>query len=130
MRILNALPRFAGGEKADHFVFSASDGKRAVQGFGRVKDRIDALMVAELGEIKPWVVHDLRRVVRTNLAKLQVPDSIAELVIGHGSNQLQRTYDLYQREPEMRKALELWTGHVRDITTPPPANVRKLRKVG
>ena len=128
MRILRDVPRFEGGDKEDHFIFSAANGKRPVQGFGRVKDKVDGLMAAELGEVKPWVMHDLRRVVRTGLAKLRISDIVAEMVIGHGSSQLQRTYDLYQREPEMREALELWAGRVRDITTPPPANVRKLKR--
>ena len=124
MQILNDLPRFKGGD----YLFSASNGERPVQGFGRVKDRIDAAMIAELGEVKPWVVHDLRRVVRTGLAKLRISDIVAEMVIGHGSSQLQRTYDLYQREPEMREALDLWAAKLRDIVTPPPDNVVRLKK--
>jgi integrase len=121
VEMLRALPRFTKGD----YVFTASDGERPVSGFGRIKDRIDALM----GTDKPWVVHDLRRVVRTGLASLHVSDIVAERVLGHGhSDELKRTYDLYTYEDEMRAALEQWAGRVRDITKPPPANVRKLKR--
>ena len=59
------------------------------------------------------MVHDLRRVVRTGLAKLKVSDTIAEMVLGHGhGNSLQRTYNLHQHEDEIREALELWAGRL------------------
>jgi integrase len=126
VQMLRAMPRFAGGD----YVFSLSNGKRPVTGFGRVKDRIDALMAKELGkEPEPWVVHDLRRVVRTGLASLRISDTVAEMVIGHGhGDQLQRLYNMHQYQDEMREALDQWAAKLRDITTPPPANVRKLRE--
>ena len=79
--------------------------------------------------VSDWRVHDLRRVVRSKLASLQVPDTIAEMVIGHGKRDvLQRTYNVYQYEPEMRDALEKWAGKLRDMVTPPPPNVLKLKR--
>ena len=71
----------------------------------------------------PWVVHDIRRTVRTRLASLRVSDLVAEMVIGHGRKGIQRVYDQHTYEPEMREALELWAARLRDIVTPPPENV-------
>ena len=76
----------------------------------------------------PWVVHDIRRTVRTRLASLRVSDLVAEMVIGHGRRGIQRVYDQHTYEPEMREALELWAARLRDIVTPPPENVVRLRK--
>ena len=75
-----------------------------------------------------WVMHDLRRVVRSKLASLKVSDTIAELVIGHGKKGLQRVYDQHSYEAEIREALELWAARLRDIVTPPPKNVVRLQK--
>jgi hypothetical protein len=62
-----------------------------------------------------WVVHDIRRTVRTRLSSLRVPDRVAELVIGHGGKGLQRVYDQHSYESEMREALELWASLLKDV---------------
>ena len=54
--------------------------------FIKPKARLDKLM----GSPAPWVIHDLRRTVRTHLAKLRISDRVAEMVIGHGAKGLQR----------------------------------------
>ena len=133
--ILAALPRFRG----DH-VFSTTDGKLPTVISGKIKHRIDARMLRTLKamarkrgddpsrvELKAWVVHDLRRVLRTNLSALRVPDHVAEMVIGHGRQGLQRVYDQHRFVDEMRDALQQWSMRLRDIVTPPPANVVSLR---
>jgi integrase len=120
--IIEALPRFAKGD----CLFSTTWGEKPVSGFSKAKARLDKAMAAELGKIEPWRVHDIRRTVRTKLASLRVPDTVAEIVIGHGKRGLQRVYDQHQYEKEMREALELWAGKLRDIVTPPPENVTKF----
>ena len=72
MQLIEEMPRF--GE----FLFTIN-GRRPVNGFQLHKQRLDAFM-----GVTGWVVHDLRRVVRSKLASLKVSDTIAELVIGHG----------------------------------------------
>ena len=79
-------------------------------------------------QFPPWVIHDIRRTVRTRLASLRVPDMVAEMVIGHGRKGIQRVYDQHSYEDEMREALELWAARLRDIVTPPPENVVRLKK--
>ena len=112
MTILADLPRWNAGD----FIFS-TDGRRPVTGFYLAKTRLDKLVAEELGEIPaPFVVHDLRRTVRTGLARLGVNDTVAEQVIGHGRKGIERVYDQHRYEPQMRSALELWANHLLRLT--------------
>lgn len=61
-----------------------------------------------MGDYSPFTLHDLRRTVRTGLAKLGVDSETAERVIGHLPQGIQRVYDMHDRLPERRKALEDW----------------------
>jgi len=79
--------------------------------------------------LAPWIVHDLRRVLRTNLSALDVEDHIAEMVLGHGRRGLQRTYDLYRYEPQIRAALEQWAARLRGIVEPTPTPPRSAANV-
>jgi hypothetical protein len=82
--------------------------------------------------LAPWVNHDLRRVVRTSLSALDVPDHIAEMVLGHGRKGLQRVYDQHRYEAQMRDALCRWAARLRDIVQPSsgpaPNNVVPIRR--
>jgi integrase len=123
--ILESLPNFA---KGDH-LFTSRFGEKPVAGFSKAKARMDRLMTERLGASPtPWVIHDIRRTVRTRLAALRVSDMVAEMVIGHGKKGLQRVYDQHAYEAEMREALELWAARLRDITEPPPENLISLKK--
>ena len=125
--IIGSLPRFT---KGDH-LFSTTFGEKPVSGFSKAKARLDAMMTEDLGSPSaPWVLHDMRRTVRTRFASLRVPDLVAEMVIGHGRKGLQRVYDQHSYEAEMRDALELWAGRLRDIVTQPPENVVELKARG
>jgi integrase len=119
MIVLLSVPHFTKGD----YLFSTTLGARPVGGFSKAKARLDSLMKAP-----PWVIHDIRRTVRTRLASLRVPDMVAEMVIGHGRKGLQRVYDQHSYLDEMREALELWAARLRDIVTPPPENVVKLKR--
>ena len=120
---VDSLPHFT---KGDH-LFSTTYGAKPVAGFSKGKARIDKLMVEQLGSPPPWVIHDIRRTVRTRLASLRVPDLVAEMVIGHGRKGIQRVYDQHTYETEMREALELWAARLRDIVTPPRDNLIRMR---
>src|SRR5262249_32223026 len=132
--LLEGLPR-AGG-----FVFSAN-GERGTKFHHKAKNKLDARILRTLKamarrrredpsavELKDWVIHDLRRVVRSHLSALRIPDHVAEMVIGHGRKGLQRVYDAHAYEAEKREALALWAKRLRDIVEGPPANVVKLDK--
>ena len=78
-------------------------------------------------ELKPWVLHDLRRTARTHMAALQIPDHIAEMTLGHARKGLQRVYDQHRYLDEIRNALESWNARLRSIVEPPASNVVALK---
>ena len=108
MELLEVLPKWNRGD----FLFSL-DGRKPVNGFSTAKADLDAKMKAD----GPWVVHDLRRTVRTRLAALKVTDVTAEMIIGHGRQGLQRVYDQHQYVDEMREGLELWAAKLRILVS-------------
>jgi len=76
-------------------------------------------MIGALGnfEMKPFVLHDLRRTVRTRLSDLKVRDEVAEMIIGHGRKGMQRIYDQHRYVDEMREALAAWNARLREIVS-------------
>jgi hypothetical protein len=76
--------------------------------------------------LPPFVIHDIRRTMRTGLSALPVPDLIRELVVAHTKPGLHKVYDRHTYLDEKRQALDLWAKRLRDIITPPPANVVQL----
>src|SRR5262249_3084744 len=119
LAVLTALPRFHRGD----YLFSTTFGARPVSGFSKMKKRLDQAMAVDA----PFTLHDIRRTMRTGLSALPVPDLVRELVIGHTKKGLHKVYDQYAYLDEKRHALELWAKRLRDIVTPPPANVIPLR---
>jgi hypothetical protein len=73
--------------------------------------------------LPPFVIHDLRRTMRTRLSSLRISDAVAEMVIGHGRKGLQRVYDQHKFIEEMREALEAWNARLRVIISPQPAKI-------
>jgi integrase len=140
LAIIESLPRF---QQGDH-MFSFSYGRTPALILHSAKLRLDALMLRYLRALtrlrggdpaavtlEPWVTHDLRHVVRTRLAALEVTDTVAEMCIGHGRKGLARTYDQHTYQPQMRRAFELWAAELRRIvSTPQDDNVVPLRGQG
>jgi integrase len=124
LTLLATLPRF----RSDDHLFSTSFGKKPVNGFSKAAARLARLMTQQLsGEVQPFTIHDLRRTTRTKLAKLRIPEHIAEAVIGHAKRGLARVYNQHRYADEIREALELWNARLRSIVTPtPPDNVVAL----
>jgi integrase len=137
--LLESLPLFAAGD----FMFTTTDGEKPINGLSKSKRRLDERMLRTLRamgkqdgddvarvKLPGWVLHDLRRVVRTNLSALDIPDHVAEMVLGHGRRGLQRVYDQHRYEPQIREALDRWAAKLREIvqpaSSPPPANVVTL----
>jgi integrase len=140
IELLKELPRWARGD----CLFSTTDGRLPARQSGPAKARLDVLMLRTLkalararGEdpaqvkLEPWVIHDLRRVVRSHLSALRVPEHICEAVLGHGAKGLARVYNLHRHEPEMREALELWADKLSSIVAQPTDhNVVKFKQSG
>lgn len=129
MALLDAIPHWNAGD----FLFSTTGGKTAVNGFSYQKRKLNDMMIGKLGddfEMKPWVLHDLRRTVRTRLSGLKIKDEngkdtkrplvqdhVAELVIGHSKKGMQRIYDLEKYIEEMREALSAWNAKLMEIVS-------------
>jgi integrase len=71
-------------------------GQKPVNGFSKAKDRLDSAVAKELGckpdDLEPFVIHDLRRSMRSRLATLPIPNAVCELMIGHSQSGLVETY--------------------------------------
>jgi integrase len=131
LAILKSLPRF---KRGDH-VFSTTFGKKPVNGFSKAKQRLDRRMLCSWraiarargedrrkAEIEPFVIHDVRRSVRTGLSALPVPDLVRELVIAHTKPGLHKVYDQFSYSEEKRQALTAWELRLRSIVTPPKSD--------
>jgi integrase len=138
LAILHELPRFRDGG----FLFSTTFGRKPVRGFNRAKHRLDCHMLRSwqaIGRIRgedrrnktisPFVIHDVRRTMRTGLSALPIPDLVRELVVAHTKPGLHKVYDQHAYQNEKLHALTLWAARLHSIVQPPPANVVDLANV-
>ena len=65
-------------------------------------------MVKELRQLPGWVVHDLRRTVSTNLARLGIDPFVRRRVLNHALTGVDAIYDRYDYLEPKRQALEKW----------------------
>lgn len=66
-------------------------------------------------KVAPFTLHDLRRTVRTGLARLKVAPHIAERVLNHAQPAIAATYDTHSYLDEKRAALEQWAAHLASL---------------
>jgi integrase len=120
IEILSALPRIAGG-----LVFT-TNGKTAVSGFSRAKERVDAIMIARAGRaIEPWILHDLRRTATTGMAALKIPPHVVDRILNHTSGTIRgvaAVYNRHQYGEERRDALAAWGRSIEAIVSGRPAD--------
>jgi integrase len=98
-------------------VFGRSD-TGPFSGWSKSKSRLDARIKAAGGKMAPWVIHDLRRTFATGLGELGTPPSTIEAAINHASGFRHGVGGIYNRaslESQVRRALEVWDAHVREI---------------
>jgi hypothetical protein len=119
LEILKALPSFDGRD----YLFSATFGKKPVNGFSKAKMILDREMLKVLREGDPkaeladFVIHDIRRTVRTGLSAIpNISDLVRELVIGHTKPGLHKVYDQHVYLDEKRFALDAWAARLRSIS--------------
>jgi integrase len=65
--------------------------------------------------INAFTPHDLRRTVRTGLARLKVEPHIAERVLNHKQETIPGTYDVHDYLEEKRTALDRWASHLETL---------------
>jgi integrase len=109
IELLRALPRFTGA-----CIFTTTGGAKPINGFGKAKVRID-----KLSGVGGWVIHDLRRTMRTRLSALPVQDLVRELAIAHAKPGLHKVYDQHAYQDEKRECLDLWERRLLSIVEPP-----------
>ena len=113
-------------QRAPHrsgYVFSPNAGERPID-IGAYKRSLNGV----LGEIAPWCPHDLRRTFRTLSSSIAIPegDATRERLIGHKIGGMDEIYNQYAYFEEKKVALRMMEAKIRDIVTPPPANVIEL----
>jgi integrase len=116
IEIIQELPQIVG--EAD-LVFTTT-GRTPVSGFGRAKERLDAL----IGEMSAWTVHDLRRTVATKMAEdLKIPPHVADKILNHANGGIIKgTAKIYNRAkylPERKAALQAWGRFIESLVRPP-----------
>jgi hypothetical protein len=129
LAVLETLPMFKEGD----YLFSTTAGAKPSWIGDKIKKAIDRRMLRTLKalarmrgddparvELKPWVNHDIRRSVRSNLSRLKVTEEAREAVLGHVPPGIKGNYDWHSYEPEIREALQLWAARLRSIVDPPP----------
>jgi integrase len=119
---LRALP--VRGNAGD-FIFSLTNGAKAIGGLHRVKTALDVGVKADgAGPLAPWTFHHIRHALATWLGDRGVDYTICNLCLAHGIP-LDRSGQTYQRSYkilERRAALDKWAS----LLDPEP--VRKGRK--
>ena len=86
---------------------------RPVSGFSKAKLKLDAIIAkhdAKHGRrpMVPWTLHDIRRSVATEMARLGIPGDHVERVLGHVLGGVKEVYQHYDYLAEKRAALDLW----------------------
>jgi integrase len=136
LAVIDGLPRFKGGE----FLFSTTAGQTPVWIGSKIKDRLDARMLRKLRalarkrgddpnhvSLPPFVNHDIRRTVRSQLSRLKISEEAREAVLAHVRPGIKGVYDLHDYLDEKREALELWSARLKRITSPQEGNVVQLK---
>ena len=87
----------------------------ALQSISRIKQALDMA-----SGVQDWRLHDIRRSVRTGLAKLGVSTEIAEATLNHVSHRsiIERTYNVHNYEEEILRAMSAWQEHVAELVRP------------
>ncbi len=119
--ILQACPRIDGSE----FVFTRN-GRTAISGWSKAKRNLDKAMLALAqlenpdAAIDPWGIHDLRRTVASNMARLGIQLPVIEKVLNHQSGSFAGIVATYQRHSyadEKRHALQAWADSVERLVS-------------
>jgi integrase len=95
-------------------------GRTAISGYSKAKARVDQAM----GDVEPFVLHDLRRTVATQMAELGIaPQVVDRGVLNQQSGVIRgvaRVYNRYTYAKEAREALLAWGERLRAIVRAPP----------
>jgi hypothetical protein len=117
--LLAELPRSVGP-----YVFTSNGGRLPYQGYHRAKQKLDA----DCG-VNAWVVHDIRRTMRSRLSALPIEEVVREHMVAHGPTGIKGVYNRYQYDNEKPRGYELYEAALRMIISPPdPVVVIPMRR--
>jgi integrase len=99
-------------DRQGEYVFGRTD--RGFSGASGSKAALDQRIKAAGVEMKPWVLHDLRRSFATGLGELGIPPHIIEACLNHRTFKtgVAGTYNRAVFEAPMRHAWAVWETHV------------------
>jgi integrase len=83
-------------------------------------DRAKKTLDEQMGILKAWNIHDIRRSVATRMADIGVQPHIIEQILNHQSGHKSGVAGIYNRssyQREVRCALALWADHVNALVT-------------
>lgn len=117
--LLGALPRVTymrdDGEPVPSEWVLTTNGRAPIADFSKPKGWLDDAMRAELPHLPHWVVHDLRRTVSTNLARLGIDPFVRRRVLNHALTGVDAIYDRHDYLEPKRRALATWAADLERI---------------
>ncbi|KTT98109.1 hypothetical protein SB4_11865 [Sphingomonas sanguinis] len=102
-----------------HWLAPNATGKALVErrNWYRVRDRVHARMERLAGRsLERWGYHDLRRTMRSNTFRLGIAYEVAEAMLNHAKQGLERRYDVADLSSYTREGFAAWEAHVRSLT--------------
>jgi integrase len=105
------------------YVFTTTNGKQPIGGFGKHKVNID-----KASGVKGWTIHDLRRTARTLLSRAGVNADVAERCLGHVIGGVRGIYDRHEYYDEKAKAFEALASLVGRIVAGKAAEIVAIRR--
>jgi integrase len=122
LNILRA--RSSEGRTSTGFVFGA--GATGFASWSPAVADLNARIGAQIGE--RWTLHDIRRTVRSGMARLGIRPDIAERCVGHAvGGSIAKIYDRYSYAAEMRNALLTWAAHIAGLVEGRGAKIISMR---
>jgi integrase len=125
------LKEFQPEEKLCKGVVFTTNGEVPINGFSKLKARLDGLIAKPESMLEPWVFHDLRRSLATGVQALGFPIEHTEAVLNHVSGKrggLAAIYQLHEYRDEKAAVLNAWARHVEAAVHGRTANILELRR--
>ena len=108
VEILKSVP----GREEREYIFGRYGG-RPFGGWSYGKLRLDTQITMATGApLQEWVLHDLRRTMRSGLGRLGIAPHVAELAINHVRGGVEAIYDRHRYQREIGTALAVWADHL------------------
>jgi integrase len=112
---LELLVRVRDQKLSDTFIFPRQDGTTHIEQKRFTESAWHMRRQGSFLDIDPWTPHDLRRTVRTGLARLQCPLEVGEAVLGHSKKGIEGTYNLHRYDLEAKVWLQKWNDHMESL---------------